>query len=382
VDPARPAPNGGDPDRRNPGYDAAGNAQAYGSYAFGYNNRGRMMATNAGSTNYLYNALGQMIEKSGTAGTTIFMQDESGHLIGEYDGTGNLIEETVWLGDTPVATLQFGTSALKTYYVHTDHLNTPRRITNRNTNIIVWRWDSDPFGNGAPVQNPQGSVSVSYNLRLPGQYYMAETGLNQNYFRDYDPAVGRYLESDPIGLKGGINSYAYVYNSPTSKIDSLGLYGWGNVLQFYNHYCFGGGSGTATGITSIDWGDTDIRAIAQVQALVGSTCAERSIPVNFKMSAQTVGADSAILGRHILRFQGSIQVHCDCTWGFAGSMSSALGYDPYDFDASNRAFVGEVSVWLGGHICFFGTPFNTHITGSSALSTGGTINGTSTCCQH
>jgi RHS repeat-associated protein len=203
--------------------DAAGNAQAYGSYAFGYNNRGRMMATNAGSTNYLYNALGQMIEKSGTAGTTIFMQDESGHLIGEYDGSGNLIEETIWLGDIPVATLQFGTSALKTYYVHTDHLNTPRRITNRNTNIIVWRWDSDPFGNGAAVQNPQGSVTVSYNLRFPGQYYMAETGLNYNYFRDYDPAVGRYIESDPVGLGGGINTYAYGGDSPVWFFDPYGL---------------------------------------------------------------------------------------------------------------------------------------------------------------
>jgi RHS repeat-associated protein len=233
-------------------YDAAGHAQAYGSYTFGYNNRGRMMSTNAASTNYLYNALGQMIEKSGTAGTTIFMQDESGHLIGEYDGSGKLIEETIWLGDIPVATLQFGTSALKTYYVHTDHLNTPRRISNRNTNIIVWRWDSDPFGNGAAVQNPQGTVTVTYNLRLPGQYYMAETGLNQNYFRDYDPAVGRYVESDPIGQRtyfdfsklAGIarhrgywnHLYNYVDNDPVLAKDPRGLLpDWLNwFLDFFN----------------------------------------------------------------------------------------------------------------------------------------------------
>src|SRR5207249_4249813 len=205
-------------------YDAAGHAQAYGSYTFGYNNRGRMMSTNAASTNYLYNALGQMIEKSGTAGTTIFMQDESGHLIGEYDGSGNLIEETIWLGDIPVATLQFGTSALKTYYVHTDHLNTPRRITNRNTNVIVWRWDSDPFGNGAAVQNPQGSVTVTYNLRFPGQYYDSESGLNYNYSRYYDPAAGRYVESDPIGLRAGVNTYAYANGNPIIYTDPLGLY--------------------------------------------------------------------------------------------------------------------------------------------------------------
>jgi RHS repeat-associated protein len=204
-------------------YDAAGHTQAYGSYVFTYNNRGRLMATNAGPTNYLYNALGQMIEKSGAAGTTLFMQDEAGHLIGEYDGIGNLIEETIWLGDIPVATLQFGTSALKTYYVHTDHLNTPRRITNRNTNIIVWRWDSDPFGNGAAVQNPQGTVTVTYNMRFPGQYYMAETGLNQNWNRDYDPLTDKYIESDPLGLIAGLGTYTYVGGDPISFLDPHGL---------------------------------------------------------------------------------------------------------------------------------------------------------------
>jgi len=128
------------------------------------------------------------------------------------------------MGDIPVATLQFGTSALKTYYVHTDHLNTPRRITNRNTNVIVWRWDSDPFGNGAAVQNPQGSVTVTYNLRFPGQYYDSESGLNYNYSRYYDPAAGRYVESDPIGLRAGVNTYAYANGNPIIYTDPLGLY--------------------------------------------------------------------------------------------------------------------------------------------------------------
>ena len=65
--------------------------------------------------------------------------------------------------------------------------------------------------------------SFSYNLRLPGQYYMAETGLNQNYFRDYDPMVGRYVESDPIGLKGGVNTYGYALQNPLLYIDPDGL---------------------------------------------------------------------------------------------------------------------------------------------------------------
>ena len=165
-------------------YDAAGHTQAYGSYAFLYNNRGRMVATSANSTDYLYNALGQMIEKSGTLGTTIFMQDESGHLIGEYDASGNLIEETIWLGDLPIATLQpNGLGGINVFYVHTDHLNTPRKIAQPSSSQLVWRWDADPFGTAAANQNPAGLGTFAYNIRFPGQYYMAETGLNQNVFR-------------------------------------------------------------------------------------------------------------------------------------------------------------------------------------------------------
>lgn len=136
-------------------YDTAGHAQGYGSLSFAYNNRGRMIATSGGSSNYLYNALGQMIEKSGTAGTTIFMQDESGHLIGEYDGSGHLIEETIWLGDIPVATLQpNGAGGVNVFYVHTDHLNSPRRVSRPSDNQLTWRWDGDPFGTAAELNDP------------------------------------------------------------------------------------------------------------------------------------------------------------------------------------------------------------------------------------
>jgi len=157
-----------------------------------------MGATVGGSTNYLYNALGQMIEKSGTPGTTVFMQDEAGHLIGEYNGSGSLVEETIWLGDIPVATLQpNGSGGVNIYYVHTDHLNTPRKVSQPTSGTLAWRWDADPFGSAAPNQNPSGLGTFPYNLRFPGQYYDAETGLSQNWNRDYDPIVARHVESAP-----------------------------------------------------------------------------------------------------------------------------------------------------------------------------------------
>jgi RHS repeat-associated protein len=206
-------------------YDAAGHAASYGSLGFTYNDRGRMEATSADSTDYLYNALGQMIEKSGTLGTTIFMQDEAGHLIGEYDGSGKLIEETVWLGNIPVATLRpHSGGGIDIYYVHTDHLNAPRKIAQPTTGTLAWRWDADPFGTTAPNQNPAGLGTFLYNLRFPGHYYMAETGLNYNWNRDYDPLTGKYIESDLLGLRGGsYATYGYAGSNPLTYVDALGL---------------------------------------------------------------------------------------------------------------------------------------------------------------
>jgi RHS repeat-associated protein len=217
-------------------YDADGNrAIQYGapaptyaaaSLTLGYNNRGRLssVTTPSATTAYLYDAMGQRIFKRTGDSATAFVYDEGGRLLGEYDGSGNLIQETVWLGDLPIATLQpSSTGGVNMFYIHADHLNTPKAITRSADNAVVWRWDQDPFGTAMPNQSPAGLGTFVYNLRFPGQYFDAEIGLYYNYFRDFDPATGRYVESDPLGLGGGsYSTYAYANGNPITSDDPTG----------------------------------------------------------------------------------------------------------------------------------------------------------------
>jgi RHS repeat-associated protein len=222
---------------------------------------------------------------------TRFIYDDQGRLLGEYSKDGKLIEETIWLDDLPIAVLKpKGASAtspvsgtgnvptntqdanntgtngntapasiptskvnVEVFYVHPDHLGTPRVITAstalaattgtgitsaQTVNKAVWRWDSDPFGsnataNSAPNENPNtlsqvvGTATLPYlfnfDLAFPGQKRDRETGRHYNYFRDYDPQIGRYSESDPIGLRAGLNTFAYVHGNPVVNSDPFGL---------------------------------------------------------------------------------------------------------------------------------------------------------------
>jgi RHS repeat-associated protein len=203
-------------------YDNAGNVTNSQSITYLYDGRGRMKQ--AGTVTYLVNGLGQRVKKNN--GTdNFFVYDEAGRLIGEYDATGAAIQETVWLGDLPVATIRPASpSGFNVFYVWSDQLGSPRLITD-TANQSRWEWaNSDPFGNNAPNENPAGVGSFTYNLRFPGQYYDVETGKHYNYFRDYDPGTGRYLESDPVGLRGGFNTFSYVRASPLRSIDPRGLF--------------------------------------------------------------------------------------------------------------------------------------------------------------
>jgi len=130
----------------------------------------------------------------------------------------------------PTGGQQTGGSTI--YYVHADHLNTPRVITDAMQQV-VWRWENqEPFGRSLPEENPSGLGNLEYPLRFPGQYRDAETGLFYNYFRDYDPQTGRYVQPDPLGVvitarptaKTKLNHlYGYVGQDPLRFADPYGL---------------------------------------------------------------------------------------------------------------------------------------------------------------
>jgi RHS repeat-associated protein len=211
-------------------FDAAGNMVSDGSRTFAYDARGRMVQSVVGTltTNYQYNGHGLRVRKSNPEQTRIFVYDESGHMLGEYDAAGGAIQELIWLGDTPVAisTVLPGSSTVGLGYIWTDHLNTPRELTRinaSNQHVSIWKWDSLPFGETAPNANPSSLGVMVFNHRFPGQYFDVESNLNQNWNRDYDPRIGRYVTSDPSGLAGGVNTYAYVANDPNTRTDLRGL---------------------------------------------------------------------------------------------------------------------------------------------------------------
>ena len=126
-------------------------------------------------------------------------------LTAEADEEGKITAQYLYLkGHQPIAKLE----PSEVYAIHADHLGTPRVATNEKGET-VWQADYSPFGK-AEIKTQQ----ITLNLRLPGQYEDQETGTYYNYFRDYNPKTGRYQTSDPIGLKGGLNTYAYVAGNP------------------------------------------------------------------------------------------------------------------------------------------------------------------------
>ncbi len=227
-------------------YDARGNLleDRGGKRAFSYDVTGRMTGyykRGKLKARYSYNALGQRVsktihrpaKKNDTYKSLHFSYTPRGKLLSEFGQNSRnartFTREYVWLGNKPLAQIERTinkkgkTKKTNIYYLHSDHLNTPRSASNQNGEI-VWQWNSDAFGVGKANRDVNNNgKKVAIRLRFPGQYYDVESGLSYNHHRDYDPKIGRYIQPDPIGLGGDVNPYAYVGSNPLSYSDPNGL---------------------------------------------------------------------------------------------------------------------------------------------------------------
>jgi RHS repeat-associated protein len=233
-------------------YDNNGNTTGENSRQYTYNQNQRFTQAVEGTDvigEYVYNGKGQRVKKYTQNGTkcTIYHYDQNGLLIAESTSTGTVKAEYVYLNGQPLAKFEGN----NVYYYHSDHLGTSMLMTDE-TGTTVWEGEYLPFGEVLSVTGP-----VTNNLRFPGQYYDGETGLHYNYFRDYKPEIGRYVEADPIletinnyntnnsicaeaGLTKSIlrftpkpqylHPYVYAYNNPIVFYDPDGEFAWSVLL--------------------------------------------------------------------------------------------------------------------------------------------------------
>ncbi len=183
-----------------------------GTYTYQYDGFNRLKQAN--TTSYKNNAENQRAYKTGPGGTYRYLYDGAGRVEAETGKNSNSIASIyVYWQNRPVALIRNNTI----YYIQTDHLGRPEVATNASK-TVVWKANNTAFDRQVTTNTIGG-----LNLGFPGQYYDSETGLWYNWHRYYDASVGRYIQSDPVGMEGGLNTYNYALNNPAALIDPSGL---------------------------------------------------------------------------------------------------------------------------------------------------------------
>jgi RHS repeat-associated protein len=167
---------------------------------------------------YYYDPFGRRLWKEVDGARTYFHYADEG-LVGEYDNGGVEIKNYGYKpGSTWTTDPLFMKVGSEYYFYHNDHLGTPQKMTSVN-GAVVWGAKYSSFGKA----EIDPASTITNNLRFPGQYYDVETMLNCNWYRYYNPTIGRYLKVDPIGIAGGINRFVYASINPINRIDPFGL---------------------------------------------------------------------------------------------------------------------------------------------------------------
>lgn len=149
------------------------------------------------------------------------------------------------------------------YYVIADHLGSPRLVVDSVRNLPVWSWSllGEAFGQSKPDEDAdRDGTHFFFDMRFPGQRFESSSGYNYNYYRDYDPHTGRYIQVDPIGFDGGVSGFAYAAGSPLMFSDPLGLFSGADLPSLPGWLVDGAaglGDGVSGGLTASfrDWAE-------------------------------------------------------------------------------------------------------------------------------
>jgi len=189
------------------------------SATFSYGNDNRLASVSGSpiAASFVYDAFGQRFSKTDSGSTPSLYSYLPNHQLMEENNNG-AIADYVYADGRPISVLKVTSGSLPvTSYILADRLGTPQ-IATSSSHSTVWSTTYQPYGTTGAITG-----SLTQNLRLPGQNYDFETGFYYNVSRDYMPNVGRYLEADPIGMAGGLNTYGYAKAAPLVYIDPLGL---------------------------------------------------------------------------------------------------------------------------------------------------------------